>query len=56
MTRPISDLDVPLPRLEQQIRDLVERQRAATAADRSAARLRAFLTPTDVTATPEEGK
>jgi hypothetical protein len=56
MTVDMSRLDVPLPRLERRIRDLVARQRAATAADRSAARLRAFLTPTDVTATPEEGK
>ncbi|NUP38946.1 MAG: hypothetical protein HOY76_18505 [Streptomyces sp.] len=48
MTRPISDLDVPATRLEQQIRDLVARQRAEQAAtDRAATRWRAFLAPAD---------
>lgn len=42
MTRPISDLDVPLPTLREQIAALVARQRA----DRSAERLRQFLAPT----------
>ncbi|MFJ4785060.1 hypothetical protein [Streptomyces sp. NPDC088794] len=55
MTRPISDLDVPLPRLEQQIRDLVARQNEQRA-DASADRLRNFLTPTDTHTAPEEGK
>ena len=55
MTRPIADLDVPLPLLRQQLRDLVARQRKQTAglADRSAARLTAVLAPTPNT-TPEE--
>ncbi|MFE0470575.1 hypothetical protein ACFW2V_03015 [Streptomyces sp. NPDC058947] len=53
MTRRISDLDVPLTALQQQMRELVARQRAETAdlADRSAQRLAALLAPTT---TPEE--
>lgn len=40
--------DVPATRLEQQIRDLVARQRAEQAAtDRAATRWRAFLAPSD---------
>lgn len=31
MTRPIADLDVPLTRLQEQMRELVERQREAVA-------------------------
>jgi hypothetical protein len=45
MTRPISDLDVPLSTLQQQIADLVTRQREQRA-NRSAERLRNFLAPT----------
>jgi hypothetical protein len=52
VTRPISDLDVPLPVLRQQIRDLVARQRKQRA-EASAERLRDFLAPTPNT-TPEE--
>lgn len=37
--RPIADLDVPLPSLQQQIADLVERQ----SADRAVDKLRALL-------------
>ncbi|MGW7726296.1 hypothetical protein ACWGJ6_23540 [Streptomyces canus] len=56
MTRPIADLDVPLPVLRQQLRDLVARQRKQQAglADRSAARLTAVLAPTPTT--PKEGQ
>ena len=54
MTRRISDLDVPASRLEQQIRDLVARQRKDRA-EESAARLRAFLAlTTQPDTTPEE--
>lgn len=42
MTRPIDDLDVPTPDLEQQVRDLVARQNAQRA-DESAAVLTALL-------------
>ncbi|MFC8983895.1 hypothetical protein [Streptomyces sp. NPDC057115] len=45
MTRPISDLDVPLPVLRQQITDLVARQREQRA-EQSAERLRNLLAPT----------
>lgn len=31
MTRPIADLDVPLPRVQEQMRELVARQREAVA-------------------------
>ncbi|MFF8100085.1 hypothetical protein ACF07S_09970 [Streptomyces sp. NPDC016640] len=48
MTRPISDLDVPLPTLQQKVADLVDRQREQRA-ERSAERLRNFLAPTDQT-------
>jgi hypothetical protein len=48
VTRPISHLDVPLPRLKQQIADLVARQNEQRA-ETSAARLRAFLAPTPTT-------
>lgn len=57
MTRPISELDVPRDVLEQQVADLVARQReqaAEQAAEQSADRLRAFLAPTHTT--PEEGQ
>lgn len=56
MTRPIADLDVPLPDLKRQLRELVARQREQQAglADRSAARLTAVLAPTPTT--PEEGQ
>lgn len=56
MTRPIADLDVSRDELEQQVADLVARQREQ-AAEKSAARLWAFFaatTPTDTT--PEEGQ
>ncbi|MFD4596806.1 hypothetical protein ACFWPQ_02110 [Streptomyces sp. NPDC058464] len=52
MTRPISDLDVPLTVLRQQIRALIARQRA----DASATRLRAFLAPTTPNTTHQEAK
>lgn len=57
MTRPISDLDVPLPVLAEQMAALVARQREQ-AAEQSAARLRSFLAPTTTATdfTPEEGK
>ncbi|MFJ6729455.1 hypothetical protein ACIQPQ_31585 [Streptomyces sp. NPDC091281] len=51
MTRPIADLDVPLPTLREQIRDLVARQREA-AAEQSARRLQQLLAPTN----PQETK
>lgn len=51
MTRPIADLDVPLPVLRQEITDLVRRQREQRA-DQSAERLRAFLA--SIPTTPEE--
>lgn len=56
MTRPIRDLDVPATRLQQEIRDLVARQREQRVglADRSAQRLQAVIAPT--TTTPEEGQ
>lgn len=56
MTRPIADLGVPLPRLKQQMRELVARQRQQQAglAQRSAERLTAVLAPTPTT--PEEGQ
>jgi hypothetical protein len=44
MTRPIADLDVPLPILRQQLRDLVARQRKQQAA----------VAPTPTT--PKEGQ
>lgn len=54
MTRPIADLDVSRDELEQQVADLVARQREQ-AAERSAARLRAFFAATTPThTTPEE--
>ncbi|MGW4825051.1 hypothetical protein ACWEP4_40615 [Streptomyces sp. NPDC004227] len=46
MTRPIADVDVPLPTLRKQIAALVARQNAQRA-DRSAERLRNLLAPTD---------
>ncbi|MFJ6559893.1 hypothetical protein ACIQMV_08430 [Streptomyces sp. NPDC091412] len=46
MTRPISDLDVPLPTLRDRIAALVARQNAQRA-NRSAARLRNLPAPTD---------
>ncbi|MFF0166728.1 hypothetical protein [Streptomyces prasinus] len=48
MTRPISDLDVPLPTLRQQVADLVARQneQREQRAEQSAERLRNFLAPT----------
>lgn len=50
MTRPIADLDVPLPTLREQIAALVASQRADRAADRQ------LLAPTDTDpTTPEEG-
>lgn len=51
MTRPIEQLDVPLPTLRQRIAVLVQRQREQST-DQSAERLRAFLAPTPTT--PEE--
>lgn len=45
MTRPIADLDVPLPVLARQVRELVARQNEQRA-EESAARLRALLAPT----------
>jgi len=57
MTRPIADLDVPLPTLREQIATLVERQNPDRA-ERSAERLRALLATTDThdTTTPEEAQ
>lgn len=52
MTRPIRDLDVPLPTLRQQMADLVARQREARA-NHAAARLRDFLAPTNPTTAEE---
>jgi hypothetical protein len=52
MTRPIRDLDMPLPALEQQIRDLVARQRKAVA-EMPPGRHLAHLTH-PATTTPEE--
>lgn len=54
MTRPISDLDVPLTVLRRQIRELVARQREQQTplADRSSQRLTTVLAPT----TPKEGQ
>jgi hypothetical protein len=49
VTRPIDDLDVPLPALKERIADLVTRQDEQRA-NESAARLQALLAPT----TPEE--
>lgn len=56
MTRPIRDLDVPLTRLQREIRLVVARQGAQGTglADRSAQRLTTSLAPTPTT--PEEGK
>jgi len=51
VTRPIADLDVPLPVVEQQIRDEAARYEARL--DAIADRWRAFLAPTPTT--PEEG-
>jgi hypothetical protein len=48
VTRPIDDLNVPLPRLQQQIADLVARQNEQRATE-SAARLRALLAPNQTT-------
>jgi hypothetical protein len=45
VTRPISDLDVPLPTLREEIAALVARQNQQRA-DRSADRLKAFIAPT----------
>jgi len=45
VTRPISDLDVPLPTILDQIADLVARQREQRA-EQSAERLRNLLAPT----------
>ncbi|MFD5910305.1 hypothetical protein ACFWHL_16460 [Streptomyces massasporeus] len=45
MARPISHLDVPLTALEQQVADLVVRQREQQA-EASAERLRQILAPT----------
>lgn len=55
MTRPISDLDVPLTHLQRQLRDLVGRQRkqSTSRATRSAERLQTVLAPTN-TALQEE--
>ncbi|GGV36581.1 hypothetical protein GCM10010293_39920 [Streptomyces griseoflavus] len=47
MTRRIADLDVPLSTLQEQVADLVARQREEQA-DRSAKRLREFLAPTTI--------
>lgn len=55
MARPISDLDVPLPTLREQIAALVARQREAQA-DRSAERLQAFLAPTQPNLIVEESR
>ncbi len=52
MARPIADLDVPLPILRQEIRELVARQREQRA-EASAARRRAFLAPTATTTDTE---
>lgn len=54
MTRPISDLDVPVTVLRQRIRALVahQREQATGQADRSAEPLAAVLAPTHTT--PEE--
>ncbi len=49
MTRPIADLDVPLPTLREQIAALVTRQNPDRA-ERSAARLRSLLAPSETTA------
>ncbi|MFB7736249.1 hypothetical protein ACFC08_18050 [Streptomyces sp. NPDC056112] len=46
MTRPIADVDVPLPTLREEIAALVVRQNAQRA-ERSAERLRNLLAPTD---------
>jgi hypothetical protein len=53
MTRPIRDLDMPLPTLRQEIADLVARQREQQA-EESARRLRAFLAPTPNTDNAKE--
>lgn len=55
MTRRISELDVPLPTLREQIAALVARQRE-TQADRSAERLQAFLAPTQPNPIAEESR
>ncbi|MEU0847663.1 hypothetical protein ABZ387_06810 [Streptomyces flaveolus] len=48
MTRPIRDLDVPLSRLQQDMRRLVARQRAAASAER----LRLLLAHPETAAAP----
>ena len=54
MTRPIADLDVPLPTLHEQIAALVARQNPGRA-ERSAVRLRSLLAPSETTGcTPPE--
>ena len=53
MTRPISDLDVPLPTLREQITALVARQREQRA-EQSAERLRNLLAPTNQTNPAQE--
>jgi hypothetical protein len=59
VTRPISDLDVPLTTLQAELRALVTRQRQQLVGptDRSAQRLQTVLAPTtqpDIV--PEEGQ
>lgn len=54
MTRPIADLDVPLPVLARQVRELVARQNEQRT-EESAQRLRQLLTPSP-NATPQEGQ
>ncbi|MFF2383669.1 hypothetical protein [Streptomyces sp. NPDC058108] len=50
MTRPIADLDVPLPLLRAQVVDLVARQRDARRVEESTAKLRWLLAhPTPAT-------
>lgn len=52
MTRPIRDLDVPLSRVQEQLRDLVTRQRAAVASVPDDRHLRHLTRPAKTT--PEE--
>lgn len=53
MTRPIRDLDVPLPTLRERIAALVARQNP-NRAERSAERLRSLLAPSETTTTSEQ--
>lgn len=52
MTRPISDLDVPLTELQEQLRELLESQRRAVAEVPDDRHLQALSRP--VKTTPEE--